>query len=199
MKRFSLLSLVASLFFLSCSPSSFKHVSNGFRTIGLGMTRPQVIERLQSDPSITYSSSQPVPNRLNASTTLGRYSASLIFDFTSDHRLYTIRIGIGETGFSYVDDQAFPYFWSLLKSKFGEPKASEDAVNEVDLFTWQSPEARRTLATLRYPIPTGHFCLILISDPKEMSPEETALRKWEKPVQKSVTPQFVSDFSSKDF
>ncbi len=163
------------------------------------MTRPQVIERLQSDPSITYASSQPVSNRLNASTALGRYSASLTFDFTPDHRLYTIRIGIGESGFSYVDDQAFPYFWSLLKSKFGEPKSSEDTVNEVDLFTWQNPEARRTLATLRYPIPTGHFCLILISDPKEMSPEEMALRKWEKPAQGGPTTQINMNLNSEDF
>jgi|GEM_PF-6423889 hypothetical protein len=199
MKRFLLLSLVPFLFCSSCSQGIFKHVSNGFRTVGLGMTRPQVIERLQTDPSIAFFSSQTSPHRLNAITTVGKYPASLTYEFTPDERLNAIRIAVGEAEFKYVDDQALPYFYGLLKSKFGEPKASEDTVNEVDLYSWQTPEARRTLATLRYPIPTGHFCLILISNPKEMSPEETALRKWEKPVKKGKIPQPVSDARSGDF
>jgi hypothetical protein len=199
MKRFGFLGLIILLLSVTCFQDNFKHVSNGFRAIGLGMTRGQVLARLQADPSFICPSSQPVPNRLNASTTIDRYPASLAFEFNPGHHLFTIRIAVGETGPSYVDDQAFPCFLGLMKKKFGEPKQSEDTVNEVDLFTWQSPEARRTLATLRYPIPTGHFCLILISDPKEMSQEETALRKWEKPIQKNIFPQPVTVPVSNDF
>lgn len=162
----------------ACSPEHFGKAPNGFRTIGLGMTRSQVRERLRADPSYRPAPGPPLPQSLSAFTTLGGYESFLRFDFDPSGRLSTIRISVGEVGRHYVDDQAVPYFYNSLRTLYGEPQTAWDTYDNLDIYLWDLPNARRTLAAIHYWVPTGKFLLLYITDPRKPSPEEGALRKY---------------------
>ena len=178
------LCLLLALCLVGCRPARFEKALNGFRTIGLGMTRPQVLERLQSDPAFRLPPSQPEPNRLSSFTTIGDYESFLRFDFDQQGRLALIRISVGEVGRRFVDDKTIPYFYNCLRGRFGKPRFAWDTYDNLDLYTWDTPEARRTLAAIHYWVPTGRFLLVYISDPQKPVPEEKALRKFEGTGQK---------------
>lgn len=163
---------------LGCSPEHFGKAANGFRTVGLGMTRSQVQERLRADSSFRPAPGTPSSQSLSAFTTLGGYESFLRFDFDPSGRLAAIRISVGEVGRHYVDDQAIPYFYNCLRTLYGEPQAAWDTYDNLDIYLWDLPEVRRTLASIHYWVPTGRFLLVYITDPKKPSPEEAALRKY---------------------
>lgn len=143
------------------------------------MARSQVLERLQADPAFRLSACQPEPNRLSAFTTIGNYESFLRFDFDRQDRLTLIRISVGEVGGRFVDDQALPYFYNCLRTRFGNPKVAWDTYDNLDIYTWDLPGARRTLAAIHYWVPTGRFLLVYITDPRKPMPEEKALRRFE--------------------
>ncbi len=133
----------------------------------------------ETDPTFRLPPSQPEPNRFSAFTTIGDYEAFLQFDFDRSERLAVIRISVGEVGRRYVDDKAIPYFYNCLRTNLGRPSTAWDTFDNLDIYTWDLPGARRTLAAIHYWIPTGKFLLVYITDPQRPLSEEMALRKYE--------------------
>ena len=201
MKRFILiLTLVSgSLLPIGCSQKQFEKTPNGFRTINLGMSKGLVLERLKKDPSYTLGPKSTNHFQLFASTTINHYDASLRFDFSHQNFLTNIRVSVGEVDRHYVDDHAIPYFYDCLATKYGQPVIGTDGVNGVDFFTWENTNVRRTLAAIHYQIPTGRFLLIFISDPKNISTEETDIRKWVEFKKVVVQPFAEERVISEDF
>ncbi len=184
---------------VSCSHKHFEKAPNGFRTINLGMSKSQVLECLNADSSYVLTPQSTNSNPLFASTTINHYDASLRFDFSPQNLLTNIRVSVGEVGRHYVDDHAVPYFYNCLATKYGEPVIGKDGVNGLDLFTWENKDVRRTLAAIHYQIPTGRFLLIFISDPKNISIEETDIRKWAEVKNRAVLPFEAERVISEDF
>jgi hypothetical protein len=158
----------------------FEKATNGFRTVGLGMSRAQVQARLQADSrfALFNPASRMDKSRIMAFTTIGKYDAAVDFCFGGGDVLTSIRISVGEAGRRYPGNH-IQYFYNVLRTKFGPPAVSSDKINGLDIYTWDGANARRTLFVVKYRISVGQYLVVFISDPKELSEEETEMRKSE--------------------
>jgi hypothetical protein len=163
------------------------------------MSKGLVLERLKKDPAYILGPRSTNRFQLFASTTINHYDASLRFDFSPQNFLTNIRVSVGEVDRHFVDDHAIPYFFNCFTTKYGQPIIGVDGVNGLDLFTWENTNVRRTLAAIHYQIPTGRFLLIFISDPKNISVEETDIRKWVEVKKKTALPFVEVRVISEDF